>query len=188
LSKKKQTITPETEPEIINEEQQTENAVVEPQEEQYILTAEEFKAAKEHIEGLQKEKDELVDLLRRNQADFDNFRRRNTNAWGDGFAGGKRESVLKFLPVLDDFERIQVPPDSALGEGINMVKRKLIETICAMGAQEIPTDGAFDPALHQAVQTVAAEDNEPGQIAMTFQKGYIMDGRVIRHSMVVVTE
>lgn len=173
---KKKTETTETE---IMQEEATE---------QYTLTKEEFEAAKAHIEGLQKEKDELVDLLRRNQADFENFRKRNATAWTDGMAEGKRESVLKLLPVLDDFARIPIPEDSAWGEGVDMVRRKLENALHALDVEEIPADGAFDPALHMAVQVQSEEGKEAGQIAAVLQKGYTMGERVLRHSMVVVTE
>jgi len=155
--------------------------------EQYTLTKEEFETAKAHIEGLQREKDELVDLLRRNQADFENYRKRNATAWADGNIEGRRECAAKLLPVLDDFERIPTSEDSAWGEGVIMVRRKLADALAAMGVKEIPTDAAFDPALHMAVQVQSVEGKEAGQIAAVLQKGYTLGERVLRHSMVVVT-
>ena len=71
----------------------------------YTLTAEEFAAAKAHIEAITKEKDETVGLLQRIQADFDNFRRRNEGVRADAFAEGQRKVATAMLPVLDNLER-----------------------------------------------------------------------------------
>ena len=80
-------------------------AASQPEPESYTLTAEEFKTVQEHIQTLQKQKDETVALLQRNQADFDNFRRRNASVRADSLEEGKRECIKALLPALDNFDR-----------------------------------------------------------------------------------
>ena len=141
-----------------------ETAQAEP--ETYVLTAEEMKTARERIESLQREKEETVALLQRNQADFDNYRRRNATVRTDSLEEGRRECIKSLLPV----------------------HRQLLETLQKMGMSEIDTSGKFDPNIHEAVMQEAVEGMESGAIIAVFQKGYRVGDRIIRHSMVKVAE
>ncbi|MEG1525188.1 MAG: nucleotide exchange factor GrpE [Clostridia bacterium] len=157
----------------------------------YTLTAEEFETAKKHIESLQKDKDETIALLQRNQADFDNFRRRNANIRTDSYDEGKRDSIKALLPVLDNFDRAMANDDAAddnWREGIKLVYRQLYELLEKQGLNEIDTDGTFDPNLHEAVMQEKVDGKENGEILAVLQKGYRVDDRIIRHSMVKVAE
>ena len=84
--------------------------------ETYTLTAEEFAAAKAHIESLQKEKEATLHLMQRVQADFDNFRRRNASVRLDSYEEGKRDAVKDLLPALDSLERAleSIPPEQSI--------------------------------------------------------------------------
>ncbi|MEZ4510172.1 MAG: nucleotide exchange factor GrpE, partial [Eubacteriales bacterium] len=81
----------------------------------YTLTAEEFAAAKAHIESITKEKDDTIALLQRIQADFDNFRRRNSSIRLESYEEGKRDTVKELLPALDSLERAleNIPEENA---------------------------------------------------------------------------
>jgi len=154
------------------------------------LTAEEFKQLQEHIAALRKEKDEAVSLLQRNQADFDNFRRRNQSVRKDSFDEGKRECISELLPVLDNFDRAFETggTDEAWRDGVKLVFRQLTDILKKLGLSEIETSGKFDPNLHNAVAQEKAEGSESGDITAVFQKGYRVGDRIVRHSMVKVAE
>ncbi|PKM40694.1 MAG: nucleotide exchange factor GrpE [Firmicutes bacterium HGW-Firmicutes-9] len=157
----------------------------------YTLTAEEFEAAKAHIEAITKEKDETVVLLQRIQADFDNFRRRNASIRLDSYEEGKRDTVKELLPALDNLERAldAIPAENAsLREGIAMVQRQMLESLKKLGLEEVESDCIFDPTKHEAVMREKVDGKESGEIVVVFQKGYRMGGRIIRHCMVKVAE
>lgn len=161
------------------------------EQESYTLTAEEFAAAKAHIEAITKEKDETVNLLQRIQADFDNFRRRNASIRMDSYEEGKRDTVKELLPALDNLERAldAIPPEQAsLREGILMVQRQMLDSLKKLGLEEVESDCIFDPAKHEAVMREKVDGKESGEIVVVFQKGYRMGGRILRHCMVKVAE
>ena len=151
----------------------------------------EFLEVKNHIAGLEKERDEMKALAQRVQADFDNFRRRNATVMTDCREEGLRSCIKELLPVLDNFDRAM---ESAKGvqndwlEGVRLVQRQLMETLGKCGLKEIPAEGMFDPNLHEAVMQEAAEGAESGAILAVFQKGYQVNDRIIRHSMVKVAQ
>lgn len=155
------------------------------------LKQEEFLEVKNHIAGLEKERDEMKALAQRVQADFDNFRRRNATVMTDCREEGLRSCIKELLPVLDNFDRAM---ESAKGvqndwlEGVRLVQRQLMETLGKCGLKEIPAEGMFDPNLHEAVMQEAAEGAESGAILAVFQKGYQVNDRIIRHSMVKVAQ
>ena len=179
---------------IQKEATDTESSVVQDtasEEESYTLTAEEFAAAKAHIEAITKEKDETVNLLQRIQADFDNFRRRNASIRLDSYEEGKRDTVKELLPALDNLERAldAIPAENAsLREGIAMVQRQMLDSLKKLGLEEVESDCVFDPTKHEAVMREKVEGKESGEIVVVFQKGYRMGGRIIRHCMVKVAE
>ena len=161
------------------------------EQESYTLTAEEFAAAKSHIEAITKEKDETVGLLQRIQADFDNFRRRNASIRLDSYEEGKRDTVKELLPALDNLERAldAIPAENAsLRDGIAMVQRQMLDSLKKLGLEEIENDCKFDPNKHEAVMREKVDGKESGDIVVVFQKGYRMGDRVIRHCMVKVAE
>ncbi len=155
------------------------------------LKREEFLEVKNHIAGLEKERDEMKALAQRVQADFDNFRRRNATVMTDCREEGLRSCIKELLPVLDNFDRAM---ESAKGvqndwlEGVRLVQRQLMETLGKCGLKEIPAEGMFDPNLHEAVMQEAVEGAESGAILAVFQKGYQVNDRIIRHSMVKVAQ
>ncbi|MBQ5986763.1 MAG: nucleotide exchange factor GrpE [Clostridia bacterium] len=182
MSKKKNGKEPEV------KEQET--TAEQPQDEGCTLTKEEMEKVRQHVEELQKKLDETVNLLQRNQADFDNFRRRNATVRADSYEEGKRDAITALLPILDDFDRVaeSEPKDEKWAEGVSLVHRKLTETLQKQGLSEVETDGDFDPNLHNAVMAEAAEGVEKGKILAVFQKGYRVKDKIVRHSMVKVSE
>jgi len=187
----KETAAAEPEPKAAAEAKSAEPEVQDAEPDSYTLTAEEFQAAKTHIEALQKEKDETVQLLQRIQADFDNFRRRNASVRLDSYEEGKRDCIKELLPILDNFERAMehaAASDENWREGIALVRRQFSDSLKKLGLEEIEADGKFDPNLHEAIAREKTEGRESGEILQVLQKGYRVGDRILRHSIVKVTE
>ncbi len=196
-AKKEPGVQPETQtvPEVVEETdipQDTAEKVQQQEATSITMTAEEFQAAKEHIAKLQKERDDTVVLLQRNQADFDNFRRRNATVRTESLEEGKLDCITQLLPVLDNFDRAleqdASSDDGAWRDGVRMVYRQLMEVLQKMGVSQIEDTGKFDPNFHNAVMQEKTEGKESGEIVAVFQKGYQVKDRIIRHTMVKVAE
>lgn len=147
------------------------------------------------VEELTRQRDEYLDMARRIQAEFDNYRRRNREAQAEAALSGTADALCAMLPVLDNLERALAVPDtatdaSAIREGVVMIHRQMCEALAALGLEEIPAQGCvFDPNLHNAVlQGEAREDCPAGSVLEVIQKGYRMKDRIIRHSMVKVAK
>lgn len=155
------------------------------------LKREEFLQIKDHIAALEKERDEMKGLAQRVQADFDNFRRRNSTVMTDCREEGTRCVIRDLLPVLDNFDRALQNAegvDESYVAGVSLVYRQLMDALAKCGLKEIPADGAFDPNLHDAVMQEECEGACSGSILEVFQKGYQVNERIIRHSMVKVAQ
>lgn len=134
--------------------------------------------------------EEYLNLAQRVQADFDNFRRRNSAVRAEAYEDGKRDTVKELLPVLDNIERALASAgeeESALKTGVEMVHRGLMETLKRMGVEAIDRLGEpFDPELENAVLQGGEDEGEPGMVCAVLQKGYRLGNRVLRHAMVKV--
>lgn len=134
--------------------------------------------------------EEYLNLAQRVQADFDNFRRRNSAVRAEAYEDGKRDTVKELLPVLDNIERALASAgeeESALKTGVEMVHRGLMETLKRMGVEAIDRLGEpFDPELENAVLQGGEDEGEPGTVCAVLQKGYRLGNRVLRHAMVKV--
>lgn len=152
---------------------------------------EELKKLQEDLEKKQQELDETIRLLQRNQADFENFRRRNNTVRAESYENGKRDAVSELLPSLDDFDRIVSnadKADEAWVEGVKLVYRKFTDELKKLGLAEVEAEGKFDPNLHNAVLSEAVDGVESETILAVLQKGYRMGDKILRHSMVKVSE
>lgn len=135
--------------------------------------------------------EEYLTMAQRVQADFENFRRRNQNVRKEAFDDGARSFATTLLPVLDNLERAIAAgaqsPDESLRSGVEMVYRQLCEAFEKRGITVINRLGErFDPNLENAVMQGAPEDGEPGAVCEVLQKGYQLEGIVLRHAMVKV--
>lgn len=135
--------------------------------------------------------EEYLNMAQRVQADFDNFRRRNQNVRKEAFDDGTRAFATTLLPVIDNFERAISAAadgkDAALKEGVEMVHRQLCDAFEKRGITTIDRKGEpFDPNLENAVMQGTAEEGDPGTVCEVFQKGYQLEGVVLRHAMVKV--
>lgn len=136
--------------------------------------------------------EDLNDRLRRQMAEFDNFRKRSEKEKSQMFDMGARSIIEKVLPVVDNFERglAAVPEDQkddAFVTGMDKVYKQLMTEFDSIGVKPIEALGQeFNPDLHNAVMQVESEEYEPGVVAQELQKGYMYKDTVVRHSMVAV--
>lgn len=152
------------------------------------------KAAKqEKKEDAYKEKiDQLEDRVKRQMAEFENFRKRTDREKQAMFETGARSVLEKILPVVDNFERgLATVPTEQLEDpfvdGMNKVYRQLLTELDNIGVKPIEAVGhEFDPNLHNAVMQVESEEYESGVVAQELLKGYTYRDTVVRHSMVAV--
>lgn len=137
---------------------------------------------------------QLEDRVKRQMAEFENFRRRTDREKQAMFETGARSVIEKILPVVDNFERglATVPEEQKedpFVDGMNRVYRQLLTELDNIGVKPIEAVGKeFDPSLHNAVMQVASEEYESGVVAQELQKGYTYRDSVVRHSMVAVVE
>ncbi len=138
--------------------------------------------------------DELEDRVKRQMAEFENFRKRTEKEKNAMFDVGAKSVIEKILPVVDNFERglATVPEDEKAGafaDGMNMIYKQLIGELDKLGVKPIEAVGKeFDPNLHNAVMQTTSEELESGYVAQELLKGYTYHDMVIRHSMVAVVE
>ena len=136
--------------------------------------------------------EDLNDRLRRQMAEFDNFRKRSEKEKSQMFDMGARSIIEKVLPVVDNFERglAAVPEeqkDDTFVTGMDKIYKQLMTELDAIGVKPIEALGQeFNPDLHNAVMQVESEEYDPGVVAQELQKGYTYKDTVVRHSMVAV--
>lgn len=141
---------------------------------------------------LQEKVDELEDRVKRQMAEFENFRKRTEKEKSAMFETGAKSVIEKMLPVVDNFERglaalSEEEKKQPFAEGMNMVYKQLMAELEKLEVKPIETVGCeFNPDLHNAVMQVESEEFESGVIAQELQKGYTYRDTVVRYSMVAV--
>ncbi len=136
--------------------------------------------------------EELTDRVKRQMAEFDNFRKRTEREKSQMFETGAKSIIEKILPVIDNFERglATVPEeekDSPFVEGMDKTYKQMIAILAEAGVEPIEAEGKeFDPDLHNAVMHVDDENFGENLVVEEFQKGYKYRDSVVRHSMVKV--
>ena len=136
--------------------------------------------------------EELNDKLKRQMAEFDNFRKRTEKEKSQMYDMGARSVIEKILPVIDNFERgLAAVPEEAKEDafvvGMDKVYKQMLVELEAIGVTAIEAVGKeFDPEFHNAVMQVESGEYESGVVAQELQKGYMYKESVVRHSMVAV--
>lgn len=140
------------------------------------------------------QRDEYLDHLQRERAEFDNFRKRNARERLEAMDRGVQSVVTELLGVLDNFGHVlaaaEESPDQALAKGAAMVQQELIGVLGRFGLEDVPGEGTpFDPQWHEAMMQVQAEDDtaEP-TVAQVLRPGYRFKGRVLRPASVSVAQ
>ncbi len=155
------------------------------------------------LEETKRERDEYLELAQRTKADFENYRKRVAGEAEGARRRGKSELAAELVPVLDNLERALVAAgidpaaaltggvsaDGALDQGVVLTYRDLHETLRRSGVEAYePAGEKFDPEWHEAISTRPAEGAAPGVVLDVVEKGYRLDGQVIRAARVVVSE
>jgi molecular chaperone GrpE len=144
---------------------------------------------------LKREVDELRDKYLRLAAEYDNFRKRATREREEARHRAQGDLVVGLLDALDDLARFaHLDPNSTdaktIVDGAELVERKLLKSLAGHGLEVVdPVDHAFDPNLHEAVQTEPALSPEDDHVVgRVFQRGYVFNGRLLRPARVVVKQ
>lgn len=138
--------------------------------------------------------EELTDQVKRQMAEFENFRKRTEKEKTQMFDLGAKTVIEKILPIVDNFERgfttvEETDKEDAFVQGMDKVYKQLMTELEAIGVKPIEAVGQeFNPDLHNAVMQVASEEYESGVVAQELLKGYTYKEAVVRHSMVAVVE
>lgn len=191
----------EMEEEILENEEINDTAEEETVEEAEEAVAEEPETEKEKGSFFKKKEkkdkkdekiEELTDRVRRQMAEFDNFRKRTEKEKTQMFETGAKSIVEKILPVVDNFERglaavTEEEKGSPFVEGMEKIYKQMMTMLEEAGVKPIEAVGQeFDPNLHNAVMHIEDEEFGENIIAEEFQKGYTYRDSVVRHSMVKV--
>jgi len=148
----------------------------------------------DELGAARRERDEYLELAQRTKADFENYRKRVARETSEALARGKADLARQLLPALDNLERALATGSDpaahgALVEGVAMVRDELHNRLQAAGVEGFdPTGERFDPQLHEALSTMPAEGTESGIVLETVEKGYRLNGQVLRAAKVVVSQ
>ena len=148
-----------------------------------------FFGKKKKDNKLEQQIEDLTDRLKRNMAEFDNFRKRTEKEKSSMYIIGAKDIIEKILPVVDNFERglAQATEGDPFAEGMEKIYKQLTTTLESLGVEPIEAvDKEFNPDLHNAVMHVKDESVGDNIIVEELQKGYTYKGFVVRHSMVKV--
>ncbi len=148
----------------------------------------------EKLELLQKERDETFAQLQRLSADYANFQKRSVKQTSDAISYEKERVIKVILPGLDNFEHVLAHAHKAenvedVVKGVQIVYDGLLDILKSLDVEQIHAlDEIFDPAVHQAMMQRAEPEKKEGIVLEEFQKGYSLNGRVIRPSKVIVNK
>lgn len=165
-----------------------------PKSEDTVVEQSDMKEPRNTIEALQEEKNEVFGQLQRVSADYANFQKRVPRQISDAINYEKERIIKSMLPALDNFEHTLQNSTSAedvgvLIKGIRIIYDQMLDILKSHGVEQMETLGeSFNPALHEAMMRKTEPEKEDNTVLEEFQKGYTLNGRVIRPSKVVVNK
>ena len=140
------------------------------------------------LEAVRRERDEYLDTLIRQKAEFENVRKRQDRERGRILEAASEKLVRELLPVLDNLDRALEAGGDIRG-GVQATRDQLADVLGNEGLLPISADGQpFDPNVHEAVMGQPSEEHEEGTVIQTFQRGYLLNGRAVRPAKVVVAK
>ena len=146
------------------------------------------------VAALEEEKDELFEKLQRVSADYANFQKRTPKQLADSIGYEKEKIIKTLLPALDNFERTLESAPAAenvdvLVKGIQIIYDQMVDVLKSHAVQEIKAIGEqFDPMLHEAMLRKSDTNEEDNVVLEEYEKGYLLNGRVLRPSKVIVNK
>ena len=165
-----------------------------PKEKDEIVKQSDIEELQRTIEALQKEKNEVYAQLQRVSADYANFQKRAPKQIADTIAYEKEMIIKSLLPALDNLDHTLQNSTSAenvdvLAKGIRIIYDQMLDILKSHGVKQMETLGeTFNPALHEAMMRKTEPEKENNIILEEYQRGYMLNGRVIRPSKVVVNK
>jgi len=161
---------------------------------QYKTKKDDLEELRSRIDNLQKGKDELFAKLQRVSADYDNLQKRTAKQIVDTIGYEKEKIIKTILPAMDNFEHTLQNAGSAdtvdvLIKGIQIIYDQMLDILKLHNVEQIKALGEpFDPALHEAMMQKTEPEHKENIVLEEFQKGYKLNGRVIRPSKVIVNK
>jgi molecular chaperone GrpE len=152
------------------------------------------------LDGVEAQRDEYLDDLRRSHADFENYRKRVARDGAVQREQGRSDVVSALLDVLDDLDRVVAAAGSldraglttdvaAVASGVQVVAEKARRALEGLGVERVDADGVpFDPTVHDAVQQVEGENGSGPTVHQVLRPGYRLPDRVLRPAMVIVAQ
>lgn len=144
---------------------------------------------KEELSEQTKKADEYYEHLKRNMAEFDNYKKRVTKEKEKLYYTITSDVIADILPIMDNFEKAidAKTTDDSYKSGMEMIYTQLNEVLKKMGLEEIEAlKTTFDPNFHEAVMHIEDENYSEKEVVEVLRKGYKIGDKVIRHSMVKV--
>lgn len=142
------------------------------------------------VERLKAERAAYLDRAARLQAEFDNFRKRNSKEQQDFRDYALADALKSLLPILDSLDRAVKTPAASVEDvrgGIELIDKQFHDALAKLGVQPIPAEGAtFNPNEHQAIQMVETQEAPDNQVIDELQRGYRLKDRLLRPAMVRV--
>lgn len=147
----------------------------------------------DELTELKQQAGEAKDKYLRLYAEFENYKRRSIKERADTLKRAAQDTMAAILPALDDFDRAVANADKdeatkkIFDEGVGLIVQKLRNALKGKGLEMMETTGQdFDAELHEAVAELPMGDEQKGKIIDTVEKGYKLNGVIIRHAKVVV--
>lgn len=162
------------------------NEVVENKKDKATAAIEELRA---QLKAEREKSDEYYEHLKRNMAEFDNFKKRISKEKDMMYNTISANIVSELLPILDNFDKAlnADTTDESYKNGMVMIYNQLMETLNKLGVEEIDAlNSTFDPNFHEAVMHVEDENYGEKEVTEVFRKGYKLGDKIIRHAMVKV--
>jgi len=154
----------------------------------------EIEELKKKLEEKEKEAKEHYDRLLRVAADFDNYKKRAAKEKEEWTKFANEDLIKAILPFIDNLERAvnhaeKVEDAGVLVEGVRLTIQQLLQALNQLGLSSFESLGKpFDPALHEAILVVPTDQHEPNQVVEEFQKGYLLNDRLLRPATVSVSK
>ncbi len=179
----------------LSEDQMTQNPnpeeeILEPQD---VATETEENPTTEEVPTIEQEAEEWKNKFLRSVAEFDNYKKRTNKEIADIIQAGGKSVIKAMLEVMDDVDRAEQQIDNSedvavIKEGIQLVFQKLRNTMKAQGVEGFDSKGEdFDVELHDAITEIPAPDESmKGKVVDEIEKGYNLNGKLLRHAKVVV--
>ena len=144
----------------------------------------------EQLRAKAEERDKFLELLRRTQADFENYQKRARRDAEEERKYALRPLAADLLPALDNLERALASlKDESVGKGVAMVQTQLLEALRRHGIRRIDAVGQpFDPNQHEAVMQQPAADKPPNTVLQVLEHGYMYHDRVLRPAKVIISK